>query len=80
MSENAQNANDLLDEHLRQAFWREVPVCMLKKNGFILLDFGCEFHCSDERLNEIWKVGARTVHPNMQEYCGTVLNGIVWCG
>ncbi len=43
LSENAQNANDLLDEHPRQAFWREVPVCTLKKNGFILLDFGCEF-------------------------------------
>lgn len=178
LSENAQNANALLDEYPRQAFWREVPICTLKKDGFILLDFGCEFQggadivvqsaensktklrltfgesvsealssigeknatndhsprdftldiqdmshmesgntgyrflkleaqygeitvssvqgvsrfrdleyrgafeCSDERLNEIWKVGARTVHLNMQEYLwdGIKRDRLVWVG
>lgn len=178
LSENAQNANVLLDEHPRQAILGDVPICTLKKNGFILLDFGCEFqggvdivvqalknsstklrlvfgesvsetlssigeknatndhalrdftldiqnmshiesgntgyrflkleaqcgeisvssvqgisrfrnlkylgefHCSDERLNEIWKVGARTVHLNMQEYLwdGIKRDRLVWIG
>lgn len=178
LSENAQNADALLNEYPRQAFWREVPVCTLKRNGFILLDFGCEFQggadivvqfaessktklrltfgesvsealstigeknatndhsprdftldiqnmshieagntgyrflkleaqygeiavssvqgisrfrdleycgafeCSDERLNEIWKVGARTVHLNMQEYLwdGIKRDRLVWIG
>lgn len=178
LSENAQNANALLDEYPRQAIWREVPICTLKKDGFILLDFGCEFqggadivvqsaensktklrltfgesvsealssigeknatndhsprdftldiqnmshiesgntgyrflkleaqygeisvssvqgisrfrnleylgefHCSDERLNEIWRIGARTVHLNMQEYLwdGIKRDRLVWIG
>lgn len=178
LSEGAQNAEMLLTEHPRQAFLGEVPVCVLKKGGFVLLDFGCEFqggadivvqsaensktklrlvfgesvsealstigeknatndhsardfmvdaqllshmsvgntgyrflkleavdgeialasvqgvsrfrdleylgdfHCSDERLNEIWKVGARTVHLNMQEYLwdGIKRDRLVWIG
>lgn len=178
LSENAQNADALLNEYPRQAFWREVPICTLKKNGFILLDFGYEFQggadivvqsaensktrlrltfgesvsealssigeknatndhsprdytidiqsmshiesgntgyrflkleaqcgeisissvqgisrfrdleyrgafeCSDERLNEIWRVGARTVHLNMQEYLwdGIKRDRLVWVG
>lgn len=178
LSEGAQNAEMLLTEHPRQAFFGEVPVCALKKGGFVLLDFGCEFqggtdivvqsaensktklrlvfgesvsealstigeknatndhsardfmvdaqllshmsvgntgyrflkleavdgeialasvqgvsrfrdleylgdfHCSDERLNEIWKVGARTVHLNMQEYLwdGIKRDRLVWIG
>lgn len=178
LSENAQNTNVLLDEHPRQAILGDVPICTLKKNGFILLDFGCEFqggvdivvqalknsstklrlvfgesvsetlssigeknatndhalrdftldiqnmshiesgntgyrflkleaqcgeisvssvqgisrfrnleylgefYCSDERLNEIWKVGARTVHLNMQEYLwdGIKRDRLVWIG
>lgn len=43
LSKNAQNAEVLLTEHPRQAFLGEVPVCTLKKGGFVLLDFGCEF-------------------------------------
>lgn len=178
LSENAQNAEVLLTEHPRQAFLGEVPVCTLKKGGFVLLDFGCEFQggadivvqslenrtanlrivfgesvsealsvigeknatndhsprdftvnfgflshlslgstgyrflkleaadgeitissvqgisrfrdlecrgsfrCNDERLNEIWKVGARTVHLNMQEYLwdGIKRDRLVWVG
>lgn len=178
LSENAQNADALLNEYPRQVFWRELPLCTLKKNGFIVLDFGCEFQggadivvqsaensktrlrltfgesvsealssigeknatndhsprdytidiksmshiesgntgyrflkleaqcgeislssvqgisrfrdleylgafeCSDERLNEIWRVGARTVHLNMQEYLwdGIKRDRLVWVG
>lgn len=178
LSEGAQNAAVLLTEHPRQAFLGNVPVCTLRKGGFVLLDFGCEFQggadivvqlaengaaklrlvfgesvsealskigeknatndhsprdftvdaqllshisvgntgyrflkleavdgeislasvqgvsrfrdleyrgsftCSDERLNEIWKVGARTVHLNMQEYLwdGIKRDRLVWVG
>lgn len=178
LSEGALGAEILLDEHPRQAFLGEVPVCTLQKGGFALLDFGCEFQggadvviqsvengaaklrivfgesvsealsaigeknatndhsprdfmvdaqflshisvgntgyrflkleavsgeigiasvqgvsrfrdleyqgsftCSDERLNEIWKVGARTVHLNMQEYLwdGVKRDRLVWVG
>ncbi len=40
------------------------------------------FHSSDERLNEIWKVGARTVHLNMQEFLwdGIKRDRLVWVG
>jgi hypothetical protein len=40
------------------------------------------FHSSDERLNEIWQVGARTVHLNMQEYLwdGIKRDRLVWVG
>jgi len=40
------------------------------------------FKSSDERLNEIWKVGARTVHLNMQEYLwdGIKRDRLVWVG
>lgn len=40
------------------------------------------FKCSDERLNEIWKTGARTVHLNMQEYLwdGIKRDRLVWIG
>lgn len=46
------------------------------------LEYLGEFHCSDERLNEIWKVGARTVHLNMQEYLwdGIKRDRLVWIG
>lgn len=178
LSAGAQNVEVLLTEHPRQAFLGEVPVCTLKKGGFVLLDFGCEFQggadvviqslengaaklrivfgesvsealstvgeknstndhssrdftvdaqflshmsvgntgyrflkleaaggeigiasvqgvsrfrdleyqgsfqCNDERLNEIWKVGARTVHLNMQEYLwdGIKRDRLVWVG
>lgn len=46
------------------------------------LEYLGDFRCSDERLNEIWKVGARTVHLNMQEYLwdGIKRDRLVWIG
>lgn len=40
------------------------------------------FECSDERLNEIWKVGARTVHLCLQDYLwdGIKRDRLVWAG
>lgn len=40
------------------------------------------FECSDERLTEIWNVGARTVHLNMQEYLwdGIKRDRLIWMG
>lgn len=40
------------------------------------------FNSSDERLNEIWEVGAYTVHLNMQEYLwdGIKRDRLVWVG
>lgn len=40
------------------------------------------FECDNERLNEIWKVGAYTVHLNMQEYLydGIKRDRLVWVG
>lgn len=40
------------------------------------------FRCSDERLNSIWKVGARSVYLNMQDYLydGIKRDRVVWIG
>lgn len=40
------------------------------------------FKSSDERLNQIWETGARTVHLNMQEYLwdGIKRDRLVWVG
>ncbi len=40
------------------------------------------FNSSDKRLNEIWEVGARTVHLNMQDYLwdGIKRDRLVWVG
>ena len=40
------------------------------------------FRCSDERLNEIWNVGAYTVHLNMQEYIWDAIkrDRLIWLG
>lgn len=40
------------------------------------------FRCNDERLNNIWRVGAYTVHVNMQEYLwdGIKRDRLVWIG
>jgi hypothetical protein len=40
------------------------------------------FRCDDERINQIWKVGAYTVHLNMQEYLwdGVKRDRLVWIG
>ena len=41
-----------------------------------------EFSCSDKRLEDIWNVGAYTVHLNMQEYLwdGIKRDRLVWIG
>ena len=40
------------------------------------------FRCENERLNQIWKTGAYTVHLNMQEYLwdGIKRDRLVWVG
>lgn len=40
------------------------------------------FRCDDERLNQIWKAGAYTVHLNMQDYLwdGIKRDRLVWVG
>ncbi len=40
------------------------------------------FHCSDELLDQIWMMGAYTVHLNMQEYIwdGVKRDRLVWVG
>ena len=40
------------------------------------------FECSDERLNQIWQTGARTVHLCMQDYVwdGVKRDRLVWIG
>ncbi|MBK1880506.1 alpha-L-rhamnosidase C-terminal domain-containing protein [Pelagicoccus mobilis] len=40
------------------------------------------FKCDDERLNQIWEVGAYTVHLNMQDYLwdGVKRDRLVWIG
>lgn len=43
ISENAANPEFLLEEHPRQAFLGDIPVCIIKKGGFVLYDFGEEF-------------------------------------
>ncbi len=46
------------------------------------LEYKGSFRCDDERLNEIWKVGAYTVHLNMQDYLwdGIKRDRLVWIG
>ena len=46
------------------------------------LEYKGSFRCNDERLNEIWKVGAYTVHLNMQDYLwdGIKRDRLVWIG
>ena len=42
--------------------------CIQAFNEMEDLPYLGEFECDDERLNEIWRVGAYTVNLNMQEY------------
>lgn len=46
------------------------------------LDYQGSFECDDERLNQIWKTGAYTVHLNMHEYLwdGIKRDRLVWVG
>ena len=58
---------------LRQIFGLYVH-CGAKRRG--------RFCCSDERLNRIWEIGARTVYLNMQDYLydGIKRDRVVWIG
>ncbi len=46
------------------------------------LPYRGSFRCSDERLNQIWRIGARTVHLNMQDHLwdGIKRDRLVWIG
>lgn len=46
------------------------------------IEYKGSFECNDERLNEIWKTGAYTVHLNMHEYVwdGIKRDRLVWIG
>lgn len=46
------------------------------------LEYRGSFECSDELLNRIWRIGAYTVHLNMQEYLwdGIKRDRLVWIG
>ncbi len=46
------------------------------------LEYKGSFECNDEKLNEIWEVGAYTVHLNMQDYVwdGIKRDRLVWLG
>ncbi len=46
------------------------------------LEYKGNFVCDDERLNEIWNIGAYTVHLNMQDYIwdGIKRDRLVWLG
>lgn len=46
------------------------------------MEYKGSFTCSDDLLNKIWKVGAKTVHLNMQEYLwdGIKRDRLVWIG
>lgn len=65
--------DDTLDLHLKEiraiSIYRDIPY----KGSFI---------CNDQRLNEIWKTGAYTVHLNMQDYIwdGIKRDRLVWIG
>jgi len=46
------------------------------------LEYKGSFECNDEKLNEIWEIGAYTVHLNMQDYVwdGIKRDRLVWLG
>ena len=68
---------DLLDAD-RDLHLKEVRAISIYRD----IAYRGEFKCNDDRLNEIWKVGARTVHLNMQEYLwdGIKRDRLVWIG
>ncbi|WP_226037785.1 alpha-L-rhamnosidase-related protein [Aquibacillus saliphilus] len=68
---------DLLGENT------ELAISTLKaKLVYQDLDYLGSFESNDDRLNEIWKTGAYTVHLNMQEYIwdGIKRDRLVWIG
>lgn len=68
---------DMLDAD-RDLHLKEVRAISIYRD----IEYRGEFKSSDERLNKIWQVGARTVHLNMQEYLwdGIKRDRLVWIG
>lgn len=68
---------DLLDDN-RELHLKEVRAISIMRD----LAYRGRFECNDERLNQIWQTGARTVHLNMQEYLwdGIKRDRLVWMG
>ena len=68
---------DLLDDN-RELHLKEVRAISIMRD----LKYRGTFECNDERLNQIWQTGARTVHLNMQEYLwdGIKRDRLVWMG
>lgn len=57
-------------------------VCIAAVAIYRDLEYAGDFSCNDERLNQIWEVGAYTVHLNMQDYLydGAKRDRMVWAG
>ena len=68
---------DLLDDN-RELHLKEIRAISIMRD----LAYRGTFECNDERLNQIWQAGARTVHLNMQEYLwdGIKRDRLVWMG
>ena len=68
---------DLLDDN-RELHLKEIRAISIMRD----LAYRGTFECNDERLNQIWQTGARTVHLNMQEYLwdGIKRDRLVWMG
>ena len=68
---------DLVDDN-RELHLKEVRAISIMRE----LAYRGTFECNDERLNQIWQTGARTVHLNMQEYLwdGIKRDRLVWMG
>jgi hypothetical protein len=68
---------DLLDDN-RELHLKEIRAISVMRD----LAYRGTFECNDERLNQIWQTGARTVHLNMQEYLwdGIKRDRLVWMG
>lgn len=68
---------ELLDNDVELRL-REISAVAVERN----LEYKGSFESNDERLNQIWKTGARTVHLNMQQYLwdGPKRDRLVWVG
>ena len=65
-------------ENQQEVEFKEVRAVAVFRN----LEYKGNFECDDELLNEIWRVGAYTVHLNMQDYVwdGIKRDRLVWLG
>ncbi|MBR2628937.1 MAG: alpha-L-rhamnosidase, partial [Alistipes sp.] len=68
---------DLLDDN-RDLHLKEIRAISVMRD----IPYRGSFKCNDERLNQIWQTGARTVHLNMQDYLwdGIKRDRLVWMG